>query len=161
MNESSTGPQGPRARLRRGIVSSSVNNSSAFGFSILITSAFGMLNTFEGSPSALDIVLFALGAAVPFSVLEAIASRGFRRRPQTQGKEVIMLGTAANVLSIAVALAVTYLAAKLLHGPPSWGISPLFASTVYMLVEAVELATAERIQGKVFGEVEAEGENES
>ncbi|MGH3098732.1 MAG: hypothetical protein ACRDMV_22315 [Streptosporangiales bacterium] len=143
------------------MISSAVNNSSAFGFSILITATFGMLSSFQAKPDVAQIVWFALGAVLPFSLLEAAASRGFRRRPSTQGQEVVMLGTAANLVSVAAGLGVAYLISALLHGTAAWIVAPMLTGAVYMLVEAAELAVAEAIEGKVFGEDEAEGRAES
>ncbi|QDQ98293.1 hypothetical protein [Tomitella fengzijianii] len=148
------------ARLRRSVVTSAVNNSSAFGYSILITATFGLLQSSEGSPPAGTIMLFAVGAVLPFSILEAIASRGFRRSSRTQNEKVILLGTATNLISVAAALGAGYGTGVLLHGNVAWLVAPFVAGLVYMLVESVELAVAEAIESAAFGEADAEGEAE-
>ncbi|MGH3319717.1 MAG: hypothetical protein ACRDN9_05955 [Streptosporangiaceae bacterium] len=122
----------------------------------MITAAFGMASHFHGTPSALEVVLFGLGAVLAVSLIETLASRGFRRRPDTHPQEVLLLGTAGNVVSVIVSLGVTYIAAGLLPDPAAWAVPPLLAAGVYVLVEAVELAVAEDVQEKVFGDQDAE-----
>ncbi|RCW43897.1 hypothetical protein DFQ14_10538 [Halopolyspora algeriensis] len=145
-------------RYRRGLMTSIVNNSSAFGFSVMITTTYGMLGTFHGSPSAFEVTLFALGAVVAVSLIEAVASNGFRRRPSTHPAEVMLLGTAANLVSVATSLAVAYAAGSWLVEPLVWPVAPLLAAAVYVLVESAELAIAEGVQQRVFGDRDAESE---
>lgn len=140
-----------RTRYRRGLMTSVVNNSSAFGFSVMITTAYGILGTFHGHPSAFQVALFALGAIVAISLIEAVASRGFRHRPDTHPAEVVLLGTAANIVSVAICLAITYGVGAWLPEPLVWPLAPLLAAGVYLLVEAAELAIAEGLQQRVFG----------
>jgi membrane-associated protein len=83
-------------QLRRGLHTSVVDNSTAFGFSIMITCSFGVLSNFEGSPSIGAILSFGLAAAATFTLLHALASDLFRHRPQTAPRQVVMLGTALN-----------------------------------------------------------------
>ncbi|MDR7303283.1 hypothetical protein [Haloactinomyces albus] len=151
-------PPEAKDRYRRGLMTSIVNNSSAFGFSVMITTTYGMLGTFHGSPSAFEVMLFALGAVVAVSVIEAVASNGFRRRPRTHPAEVMLLGTAANLLSVAVSLAVAYAAGRWLVEPLVWSLAPLLAAAVYVLVESAELAIAEGVQQRVFGDRGAESD---
>ncbi len=141
-----------RGRYRRGLMTSVVNNSSAFGFSVMITTTYGMLGTFHGSPSAFQVVLFALGAVLALSLIEALASNGFRRRPHTHPAEVVLLGTAANIVSVALCLAIVYVAGALLPEPLAWPLAPLIGSGIYVLAESAELALAEGLQEHVIGD---------
>lgn len=147
-----------RARYHRGLSTSVVNNSSAFGFSITITATSGMLSHFKGSPTAFEIVLLALSAVLGISIIEAVVSGGFRRRPDLHPTEVIMLGTAANLLSVAVSLGVVYVVARTLPAPYAWAIAPLVAAAVYVLVEGLELAIAEDVQEQVLHDYDAESQ---
>lgn len=148
--------QQPHARYRRGLRSSVINNSSAFGFSVMITTTFGMMQHFKGSPTVSQIILFGVGAVLAFSIIEGAASNGFRRRPHTHPEEVIMLGTAANVLSVVIALGVAYAVGALFPEMVAWSIGVLLAAATYVLVEAAELAVAEKIEARIFSEQEAE-----
>lgn len=139
-------------------MTSVVDNSSAFGFSVMITTAYGMLGHFHGTPSAVEVFLFAFGAVLAISMIEAAASKGFRRRPRTHPEEVKLLGTAANIFSVFSSLGVVYVAGAMLPEPFAWPVAPLLSAGVYVLVEAAELALAEGIEARVFGEREAESE---
>lgn len=146
----------PLSRYRRGLATSTVNNSSAFGFSVMITATFGLLNHLHSTPAAGQVALFALGAVFAIAAIEAGVSRGFRRRPHPHPSNVVLLGTAGNLGSVAVALGAAYLAGRLLPTPLAWPLAPLLAAAVYVLAEAGVLALAERLEASVFGEQEAE-----
>lgn len=148
-----------RARYRRGLTTSAINNASAFGFSVMVTTAFGMLSHLKGSPSAFEVALFAVAAVAGVSVVEGVASGGFRRRPHLHPSEVVMLGTAANAISVAVALTFVYGAGRLLPTPAAWAIGPLLAATAYVLAEGAELAIAEGFQEQVRHVPGAESED--
>jgi len=147
-----------RGRYRRGLTTSVIGNASAFGFSVMITASFGMLEHFHENPAPGEVALFALGAVVAIALIEAVTSRGFRRRPASHPEEVIMLGTAANAVSVAVALAMVYGAGRLVPAPAVWVVAPLLAAGVYVLVEAAELAVAEGVQEWVLKDPDAESE---
>jgi hypothetical protein len=116
----------------------------------MITAGYGMLSHFHSHPSALDVVLFALGSVIGIALIETVVSRGFRRRPESDPEEVIMLGTAANVISVGGAVGVFYGIGATLPGLVAWPIGPLAASTAYVFLEAAELAVAEGVQGRIL-----------
>jgi hypothetical protein len=145
-----------RARYRRGLSTSVVDNASAFGFSVMITAGYGMLSHFHSNPSALQVVLFAVGAVLGIAVIEAAVSRGFRLRPNPHPEEVVMLGTAANLISVAGAVGVFYGAGATLPDMVVWPVAPLVASAAYVFLEAGELAVAEGVQERVLADPDAE-----
>lgn len=148
--------QAPAAQYGRGLMTSLVNNSSAYGFSVMITASFGVLGRLQGQPAVGEVALFAFGAVAAISVIDALSTNGFRRRPHIHPDNVVLLGTAGNLLSVAVALALVYGVGALLSGPAAWIAAPLLAAGSYVLVEAAELAVAERLEARVFGEQQAE-----
>jgi hypothetical protein len=135
-----------RGPLARGLASSIADNSSAFGFSIMLTVTFGVVSEIDGSPTPGRLVLFGVAAALAVGVLAAVQSRGFRIRAGNVPPEVSMLGTAQNFLSVTVAVGVALGLVELLDGTAAWAVTPYVAVTVYLLAESVEIATAERIQ---------------
>lgn len=147
----------PLARYRRGLATSTVNNSSAFGFSVMITATFGMLSYQHGTPSPARVALFAL-ALVAIAGIEAGVSRGFRRRVHRHRSNVVLLGTAGSVGSAAAALAAAYGVGALLPAPIVWLTGSLAAAACYVLVEAGAIGIAERLEASVVGEREAEAE---
>lgn len=145
-----------QARYRRGLTTSTINNGSAFGFSTMITSAFGLLSYLHGSPVAREVFLFAVGAVLAVGAIEAAISRGFRQRSHTHPSNVVLLGTVGSLLSVGAALGVAYVAGVALSPPVVWLLAPLLAAAVYVLAEGAELAVAERLEAHVFSERQAE-----
>lgn len=146
-------------RLRRGLQTSVVDNSSAFGFSITITASFGMLNRLHGQPGVGEIFGFALAAVAAFTVLQAVASSGFRTRPGTAPREVVMLGTALNLASVGLGVGAATLTGLVLDSSVAWPLGAFLAAFTYVLAEALELTVAGRVE-RLFGDQEAETESE-
>lgn len=144
---------------RVGLHTALVDNSAAFGFSITITASYGALNQLAGSPELLHITGFAVGAALAFTALQAIVSRGFRRRPGTAPREVVLLGTALDVVSVALGLGAAMLAGALLPPAAAWPFGGLAAAAVFALSQAVELMVAVRLEAR-GGDPEAEREDD-
>jgi hypothetical protein len=119
--------------------------STTFGFSILVTVTFGMLQVTLGSATVPKIAIYAMGAVLSFSLLEAALSRGFRRAMPQHHTQVLALGTAFNLVSVLLGLGSARLVAGLLDGWPAWLLAPFVAGVVYLLAESVEDALAERV----------------
>ncbi len=138
--------QAPDRTLRRGLHTSVVDNSTAFGYSIMITASFAALSSLRGSPALAEVFGFALGAAVTFPLFQGLATAWFRRRPDTSPREVVIKGTALNFLSVGLAVGAATLVGVILEVGISWPIAGLLASSTYLLAESAELAGAERIE---------------
>lgn len=128
------------ARLRTGLRTSVVNNSSAFAFSIMITGSFGLLSRSEGSATTGEVFVFGMLAVAGFAALEALASNAFRRRPETYPVEVTMLGTAFSFVSVAVAYGGAAVSGALLDDMTAWIVGGFCASALFVFAEALELA---------------------
>lgn len=146
-------------KLRRGLQTSVVDNSSAFGFSITITASFGTLTRLQGQPGFGEIFGFALAAVAAFTLLQAVASSGFRRRPGTAPREVVMLGTALNVASVGLGVGAATLTGLVLDSSVAWPLGAFLAAFVFILAEALEHTLAARVE-RLFGNREAETESE-
>ena len=131
------------AHLRTGLRTSVVNNSSAFAFSIMITGSFGLLSRSEGSATTSEIFIFGMLAVAGFAALEAVASKGFRRRPETYPVEVTMLGTAFSFISVAAAYGAVALSGALLDDTLAWLAGGFCASALFVFAEAIEMACVE------------------
>lgn len=82
------------------------NNATAYGFSLSITSAFGLVNWAHGQPNALEVVLFVLGAAVAFVIIGSVLTPRFSLRGSTESETVVLLNGAADLLSVICAVGV-------------------------------------------------------
>jgi hypothetical protein len=135
-------PGHPMARSLRSTVG---RESTTFGFSILVTVTFGMLNSMYGSPTVLQIFVYAIGAVMSFTLLEGALSSGFRKPMPQHATQTLTLGTSLNVLSVVAALAAAWGFAEMTRGLVGWGGAPLIAGLVYLLLESLEEAVAERL----------------
>ncbi|WP_090031043.1 hypothetical protein [Cellulomonas marina] len=119
--------------------------STTFGFSILVTVTFGLLQAEEGSPDTIRIVLYAVGASLSFTVLEAVLSRGFRTAMPQHRTRVLALGTSMNVLSVLGGLGAAWLLARATSHVTVWLVAPFVAGIVYLVLESLETAWGERV----------------
>lgn len=131
----------------REIRTSLQNNAGAYGYSVMITCSFGMLNAVYNSPNALQVFVFAMGAVASFLVIELLATNGFRRSlGQDEDSPSAALGSSLGVLSISSALGVALGIALLLPATLAWFATPLVASTTYLMVTPVEMLIARRLE---------------
>jgi hypothetical protein len=129
----------------RGLRSTVGRESTTFGFSILVTAAFGLLTALHGTPDVARVFWFAVGAVLSFSTLEAVLSRGFRRPMPQHRTRVLAIGTSLNVVSVVGGLGAAWLVGLAGSGPVVWAAAPFVAATAYLVLESLETALAERV----------------
>ncbi len=151
----STERHGPVATA---VSTSMVGNSTAFGFSITITASFGAVQAVAGSPTIVQVWLFAIAAAVVVAALEGVVTRGFRIRVGAVPPEVAMLGTAQNVLSCALGIGTAAGTAALVPGGGAWPAAGALSILVFLLAESGEIFIAEYVQRR-RGDPDAEEED--
>lgn len=131
--------------LVRSLRSTVGRESTTFGFSILVTVTFGALQSTQGSPKTPEIFVYAIGAVMSFTLLEGLLSRGFRRPMPQHATQTLTLGTSVNVVSVVAALAAAWGFSQVTSGLLAWAGAPLVAGLVYLLLESLEEAMAERV----------------
>ncbi|WP_337061017.1 hypothetical protein [Kineococcus sp. G2] len=131
--------------LLRALRSTVGRESTTFGFSILVTVTFGLLQATEGSPDAWRVFLYAFGAVMSFTLLEGVLSKGFRGPMPQHRTRTLALGTSLNIVSVLAALGVAYLLARWIDHVALWAVAPFVAGVVYLVVESAEAAGAERL----------------
>ena len=147
------------SRVPRAFGTSIRGNSTAFGFSIMITVSFGMVNHIAGAPNVIELLLFGVGAAAGLAALEGVLTKGFRARIEQASQEVQMLGTAMNFASVAAGVGAVLVVAELVNGTATWPIAGLVAAMTYIAAEGLELLLAEQIQGARGGPVKESEES--
>jgi hypothetical protein len=126
----------------RGLGASTRHNALAYGYSLAITGSFAVL-TYSAPPTRpLEIVLFALGGTASFTVANATTTRGFRQRVREEPPIVRAVGSSLGFVSVVGAIAVAWLVGWGLGGWAAWLLGGLAASSVYLLLTALELAGA-------------------
>lgn len=131
---------------RRALQTAVRNNTSAFGFSVVITGTLAAVSSFSGAPDGLDILLFGAGAVASFSLVDAIASGGFRRSLTSEPPEVIAHAASVSFASVGLGLGTGIGLADLIGGDLVWVVAAFAASVVFLLCAALEMAVARRVE---------------
>ena len=131
--------------LLRALRSTTGRESTTFGFSILVTVTFGVLQTMAGAPNLPHIFLYATGSVLSFTLLEGILSKGFQRSMPQHSTITLALGTSMNLFSVLAGMGIAALIANWLNGNWLWFIAPFAATMTYLLMESLESAFAEKI----------------
>lgn len=137
---------GLKETIERGVRTSVRNNVSAYGFSVMITAAFAVLGASLGSPPVGDVFLYAGGAVAGVTVVEGVASRGFRVRMRGEPSDVIALGSSFSFASVGLSVGAAALAAAIVPTWVGWLLGPFFASSLYVIASGVEMALAHEAQ---------------
>jgi len=126
----------------RGLGMATHNNALAYGYSVTATSSFGLLATTAGSPNVGHIFAFLLGTGVAFAGVNALVTRGFKRRVKEEPPVVLALATSLSVVSISAAGGIAALAGWAIGGWVAWALGSLLATWTYLSVAAFEVAVA-------------------
>ena len=129
----------------RGLRSTVGRESTTFGFSILVTAVFGLMQVMSGSPTMVEVFFYAGGAVLSFTLLEGILSSGFRRPMPQHRTSTLALGTSMNMISVLLGMGAAVGVGNLMDHATAWTIAPLCASIVYLLAESLETAIAEKV----------------
>jgi hypothetical protein len=125
----------------RGLGISTRNNTIAYGYSVGGTATFAIVQELHHADIA-RIFLFILGASLPFSLVNAAVTRGFRQRFADEPGVVIALATSFSALSIAAAVGAATLVAWAAPTWLAWACAPFVFTTVYLLAVGAETALA-------------------
>jgi hypothetical protein len=136
---------GQDSRFVRASRSTIGRESTTFGFSILVTVVFGLLQKVEGSPSMGAIFVYAVGAVLSFTLLEGVLSRGFTAPMPQHRTQTLALGTSMNLVSVLAGMGAALLVGSALSGLWAWGLAPFIGSIAYLVAESLETMIGERI----------------
>jgi hypothetical protein len=134
-------------RYASGLKASVHNNSIAYAFSIMITAALAVVSAGRDTPGIWEVLTFAGGAVLSFTVVEVFVYFALRHRLEEESTEVRLLGSIFSFLSIGLALGATWIVERFLGGLIAWPVGGFVAATVFVLVLGLELSVAERLRG--------------
>ena len=126
----------------RGLGLSARNNALAYGYSVTATAIFGVLSEAARPADIGRIFLFVAGASLAFAVVNAIVTRGFRARVQTEPPVVVALATSLGIVSVSAAVGAAVLLATLIRDWPAWLLTGIVSTWIYLSVAALEVAVA-------------------
>jgi hypothetical protein len=132
--------------FRRGLGESTRHNSLAYGYSLALTGAFGMLTVVAGKPNVGDIFAFAIGASLTFSIANAAVTKGFTTKIEDEPPIVLALGTSFGFISVSTAVGAAALFAWVLPDWVGWAVGAFAASLSYLLITAVEFVLARGVR---------------
>lgn len=135
----------------RGLQTSARDNASAYGYSVTITSAFGILSAVRGSPGVAAIFAFAIGAILAFSAVEAVASGGFRHGLEDEPSRIRALGSSISFLSVGLGILTAFAVGRLAGGLLAWAVGSFFTTVIYLLFFALEISVAECLRDRWSG----------
>jgi MFS family permease len=135
----------------RGLGMATRNNALAYGYSVTITTSFGLLTATAHSPNVGHIFLFIIGSGIAFAGVNALVTRGFRRRVKEEPPVVMALATSFSFLSISAGAGVATLIGWGIGGWLSWLLGSLLATWSYLSVSALEVASARLLHITVGG----------
>jgi hypothetical protein len=126
----------------RGLGLSTRNNALAYGYSITATAAFAVLSETARPADIGRIFLFVVGASIAFATVNAVVTRGFRARVQSEPPVVVALATSLGILSISAGVGAAALLGIIFRDWPSWLLTGILSTWIYLSVAALEVATA-------------------
>lgn len=134
-----------REHYARGLGMSARNNALAYGYSVTATASFGVLSATDGPVRVGRIFLFLLGAGLAFAAINALVTRGFRRRVEREPPVVVALATSFSVVSSSAAVGLAALLAWGIGGWAAWLLDALLPTWVYLGLSALEIALARNV----------------
>jgi hypothetical protein len=129
---------------REGIRTAARENATAYGYSIMITSSFGLVAALDPRPPVWAYFLFAAGAGTGFPLVLLAATKGFRELSfDAERSSVLVFAALINVASILAGVGGAGLVAWPIDGWAAWTVAPVVATSCYLLVNGLEYAVAE------------------
>jgi hypothetical protein len=146
LNDQDTGSFTPVRRFVedyvRGLGMSAHNNALAYGYSVTATATFGVLADTAKPTSVGRTFLFLLGSSAAFAAVNALVTRGFRRRVKREPPVVLALATSLSALSISAGVGIAALVGWQVGGWVAWVLAPLLSTWAYLSIAALEVAGA-------------------
>lgn len=139
--ESPEHPEHPLDTYGRGVRTALRDNATAYGFSISITAAYGLVTGSRGNASAVETVSFALGAALGFILVSLAFQARFRRNRLNEDEQVLTLSGGIDLLSVVVAVAAAF---GLSHVSDfaAWPLTGAGTVVAYLLVGGLDVVLA-------------------
>src|SRR5699024_9946687 len=133
-------PERERTVYGRGVRTALRNNATAYGFSISITAAYGLVSgTHQGS--SWGTVLFAIGAVGGFLLVGGVFVSWFKRGSLREGGQVLTIGGAVDVLAVAAAIAGAFGLSKI-SGLLGWPLTGFGTVTAYLVIGGFDVVLA-------------------
>lgn len=121
--------------------SAAAASATPYGYTLTIWTSGAVLSHSRGIPSAVDALLFMVGAVSGFAAIAISSHGGIRGRLQV-GEMNVAVWHGFHFASIGAAIGAAALIARAVHGWVAWPADGFVATTVYLLVVALLLTLA-------------------
>jgi hypothetical protein len=129
----------------RGVGESTRHNSLAYGYSLALTCAFGVLNI-QDETTVLNVLLFGVAGALPFSIANPLVTRGFVYRVEEEPPIVLSMGSSLGFISIAASVGIAAFCGWILSSWLAWTVGGFAASGSYLVLSGLELVLARGVR---------------
>jgi MFS family permease len=127
---------------RRGLGTALRHNQVAYSYSATITALFGVISDESGGPNVGQCFLYVAGAGVAFAVINAAVTHWFSQRLPRERSDVVALGTAISIFSMASGLGLGALIAWWAGPWIAWPVAPLAMTVGFLLLAGIEMGFA-------------------
>lgn len=127
---------------RRGLGTALRHNQVAYSYSATTTALFGVITDESGVPDVGQCFLFIVGAGAAFAVVNAGITQWFSQRLPREPSEVVALGTAISLFSMAAGLGLGTLVSWFAGPWIAWPLAPFAMSIGFMLLAGIEMGFA-------------------
>lgn len=131
----------------RGVRTALRNNATAYGFSISITAAYGLVSGTRPSAPALETIAFAVGASFAFLLIGATFLTRSRRGSLPEGGQVATISGGIDLLSILAAVATAYGLSRI-PGFAAWPLTGAGTVISYLLVSGLDVLLARTVANR-------------
>ncbi len=111
--------------------------AAAYGYTLSTATTLSVLMVVRGKPDPARLFLFAIGGVVAFVLLEAI--QHLLRPGEESPDQAFPLAGALNIVSVTAALGAAW-GVSHLHSTLAWLLAPMAATSVYMLLVALQVS---------------------
>lgn len=125
----------------RGVRTALRDNASAYGFSISVTAAYGLVSASRGPGDAVETISFALGAGLAFVLVSLVFLGRFQRRLLSEGEQVLTLSGGFDFLSVTATVAVAFGLSRI-PGYAAWPLTGLGTVVTYLLIGGLDVILA-------------------
>lgn len=131
-----------RTHYLQGLQSSIGSNSTAYGYSLVVTADYAVLSRFTSAPQETDIFLFLVGAVIAFAVIEIGAAKLMTRDARGEPKRAAVLAGAICIVSVTSAVGIAAGIGWLGISWLTWPLAAFASTTAYLVLNALEVAIA-------------------
>jgi hypothetical protein len=129
-----------RARVAfKAIKISLADNTSAFGYSVTITGTYAVMTALNKAPALSELFAGAAGAVGAFIAMELAVVLLFRDVDEGELERTRLIARMMSLVSVCSSMGMAALCGHFLKGPAAWGLAGFIATTVFMVLDAVEL----------------------